>query len=95
LSADAGEGFGERLLARLEGRIGGRPAVETEGDDAGAVLSRVEARLGEGRLDAARAEAAALPEDAANAMSGWLAALAKADDARRGLSDWRAALAAN
>lgn len=95
LSAEAGEGFGERLLARLEGRIGGRPAIETEGADAGAVLSRIEARLGEGRLDAARAEAAVLPGEAATAMSGWLAALAKADDARRGLADWRAALEAN
>ena len=95
LNAEAGEGLADRMFAALQGRVGGRPAIETEGDDAGAVLSRVEARLGEGDLDAALAETAALPEAAKAEMTGWIAALGQASAARRALGDWRAALGAN
>ncbi|MEM7546737.1 MAG: hypothetical protein AAF367_14480 [Pseudomonadota bacterium] len=95
VEADAGDGFGSRLMARLEGRVGGRPAAETEGADAGAVLSRMEARLGEGQLNAVLTEAAQLPEVAAAAMSGWLARVETADTARAGLTQWRSALGAN
>lgn len=95
IDANAGEGFGNRFLAKLEGRLGGRPATETLGDDVGAVLSRMEARLREGDLSAARAEAAGLPPAASDAMSGWLASLERADAANAAFAEWRAALSAN
>lgn len=92
LESDAGEGFGNRFLAKLEGRLGGRPATETEGSEPGAVLSRMEARLREGELEAVSAEAEGLPEAAVSAMSGWLDQLRAAAAARRSFDDWRAAL---
>ncbi len=95
VEAEAGEGFGESLIARLSGRIGGRPATETEGPGAGAVLSRIEARLQEGRLAAAAEEAAQLPEPAAAAMQGWLEALRNAVEAAAALETWRAEATAN
>lgn len=95
IEAEAGDGFGAQFLARIEGRIGGRPATETPGDDAGAVLSRVEARLAEGRIGAAAKEAAALPETARAAMSAWLGDLDRAAAAAGGLTAWRATLGVN
>ena len=95
LEADAGEGTGSRMFASLQGRLGGRPSVETEGEDAGAVLSRIEARLKEGDAAAAQAEAATLPEAAKGAMTGWLASLDKSASARTALAEYRAALTAN
>lgn len=95
LEAEAGAGFGDRLLAKIEGRIGGRPAVETEGPEPGAVLSRMEARLREGNLAAVEAEAAGLPAPSTQAMAGWLAQLRAATAARAAFDDWRAALTAN
>jgi hypothetical protein len=75
LEAQAGEGFASRTMAKLQGRYGGRPSVETKGDDAGAVLSRIEARLKDGAADKALAEAQSLPAPARDAMAGWLADL--------------------
>lgn len=72
LEAEAGEGFAARTLAKLQGRYGGRPSVETAGDDVGAVLSRIEARMEDGAQDEALEEAAGLPETARAAMAGWL-----------------------
>lgn len=95
LKAEAGDNIGDRVLAAVQGRIGGRPAFETEGDDAGAVLSRIEARLNEGALEAALAEAEALPDAARSAMSGWIGALADAQGARSAFASWRDALTAN
>ncbi|MGB0507826.1 MAG: COG4223 family protein [Pikeienuella sp.] len=86
LQAQAGDGWADGVLASLEGRIGGRPSVETAGDDAGAVLSRIEARLREGRLIAAQAEAGALPEATTAAMGDWLSALNRAVAAENALS---------
>lgn len=92
LASEAGEGLGQRFLARLEGRLGGRPTEETEGDGVGAVLSRIEARVREAQFAAALDEAAALPEPAGAAMSDWLGGLSAAQGAKQGLADWRAAL---
>ena len=52
------------------------PSSEREGDSLEARLSRIEARIGEGDLEAALAEAEALPEAPAAAMAGWIDALA-------------------
>lgn len=92
LSAEAGEGMGDRLFARLQGRLGGRPTEETAGDGVGPVLSRIEARVEEGRLAAALEEAQGLSEPARAAMEGWLASLSRTAAAKQGLADWRAAL---
>ncbi|MFV0474636.1 MAG: COG4223 family protein [Pikeienuella sp.] len=95
MEAEAGDGFGAQFLARLEGRIGGRPAAETPGEDAGAVLSRIEARLGEGRIGAAAREAAGLPEATRAAMAAWLAELERAAAAQAGFAEWRSTLGVN
>lgn len=93
--AEAGNGVGEKLFAQVVGRIGGRPVTETEGDDAGAVLSRIEARLKDGQVADAAKEAATLPPASAEAMAGWLAELEAAAAARTGFDEWRATPAVN
>lgn len=95
MEAEAGEGAASKAIAGVLGRLGGRPAYEAEGDDAGAVLSRVEARLKEGDAETALAEARTLPTPAAEAMAGWIARLEGAAAARTALEDYRAQLATN
>lgn len=95
IEAEAGDGAASQAIAGVLGRLGGRPAYETEGDDAGAVLSRIEARLREGDAERAMVEARALPEPAAKAMAGWVAKLETAAAARAALTEYRAQLATN
>lgn len=95
LEEDAGDSLTGGVLAKLQGRLGGRPSVETDGDDAGAVLSRVEARLKAGRLADALSEASGLSEAAQSAMSGWLQELTRASDGAAAFADYRNALTAN
>ncbi len=64
---------GEKLTAFLRRQTNARSLVPKEGDGADAVLSRAEALLARGDLDAALSEATALPEEAQNVMSGWIA----------------------
>lgn len=92
LEENAGDGFAEGVFAKLQGRLGGRPSIETAGDDAGAVLSRIEARLKEGRLADAVAEAGGLSDAARAAMSGWLGDLARASDGAAAFAAWRDAV---
>ncbi|MCF3592408.1 hypothetical protein LZG00_00145 [Rhodobacteraceae bacterium LMO-12] len=78
---------GGGLGAFLKTQLGARSLEPREGDDPDAVLSRAEAAMNEGRLDAAITELDALPEDARAEMSEWLslaatrAAALKAADA--------------
>ena len=65
--ADGGGGLGGFLKAQL----GARSLEPQEGDDADAVLSRVEAAVKEGRLGDALAEAEALPEEAQAQLTDW------------------------
>lgn len=65
--ADGGGGLGGFLKAQL----GARSLEPREGDDADAVLSRVEAAVKEGRLGDALAEAAALPDEAQAPLKDW------------------------
>lgn len=95
MEAEAGDGATSRAIAGVLGRLGGRPAQETEGDGAGAVLSRIEARLHEGDPIRALEEARALPEPAAAAMQDWIAKLETAAAARSALAQYRAQLATN
>lgn len=95
LEEGAGDSFTGGVLAKLQGRLGGRPSVETEGDDAGAVLSRMEARLNAGRLADALSEASALSEAAQAAMSVWLKDLTRATEGAAAFAKYRDALTAN
>lgn len=63
---------GERLAAFLKKRTNARSLTPQEGDGADAVLSRAEARLGEGDLAAALSELEALPEAGQAALGAWL-----------------------
>ncbi len=76
--------------AFFRSRVSGRSLVEIEGSDADAVLSRIEARLREGRLNDAVQEAGTLPAEAAAELEGWvgeLRARAEALDGYRTLAD--------
>ncbi len=95
LEENAGDNFASGVFAKLQGRLGGRPSVETEGDDAGAVLSRIEARLKAGRLADALAEASGLSSTARTAMSDWLEDLTRAYDGAAAFAAYRDALKAN
>lgn len=64
---------GEKLTAFLRRQTNARSLAPKDGDGPDAVLSRAEALLASGDLDAALSEMAELPEDAQNAMSAWLA----------------------
>ncbi len=63
---------GERLTAFINRRTNARSLTEQEGDSPDAVLSRAEARLGEGDLAAAVAELDNLPEAGKAALENWL-----------------------
>ena len=54
-------------------QLGIRSLEPREGDDADAILSRADAAVSEGRLDAALSEIAGLPEVAQSALSDWTA----------------------
>lgn len=67
--------------AFLRSRVAGRSLVEREGDDADAILSRVEARLRRGNLEAALTEAEQLSGAPAETLSSWTADLRARHDA--------------
>lgn len=66
-------GDGNRLSAFLKSQLGARSTEPKEGTDADAVLSRAEAALREGRLEASLAELSALPESSQALMADWQA----------------------
>ncbi len=70
-AADAGEVGG--FTAFLRTQLGARSLEPREGDDPDAVLSRAEAAVKAGHLDAALAEIAALPPAGQQAMADWVA----------------------
>jgi hypothetical protein len=71
--AGAGEGLVARSRAFLEAQMASRSLTPQAGPAPDAVLSRMEDRLRQDDLDGALSEAAALPSEAATAMSDWLA----------------------
>jgi len=75
IRATVGEGTTDRITAWLSTQVSVRPTAETEGADVPAILSRVEARVGDGALAEALAEADSLPGPAAAALGPWLAEL--------------------
>lgn len=62
-----------RLWWSLKNIVAVRPVTESEGSSVGAVLSRAEARLNEGRLAAALAEIESLPVYSQTAIADWVA----------------------
>ncbi|WP_316014468.1 COG4223 family protein [Roseobacter sp. HKCCA0434] len=81
LSPEESDGVFGSAGAFLRSRLAGRSLTEREGDDADAVLSRVEARLDEGDLDAALSEAETLGEAPRAEMEAWLDELRTRRDA--------------
>lgn len=67
-----GASAGERFSAFLKRRTNARSLTPQEGDGPDAILSRAEARLGEGDLGAALGELEALSADAKAALGDWL-----------------------
>ena len=81
LAPSEGDGFLAGATSFLRARTAGRSLVEREGEDADAVLSRVEARLRRGDLDAAVAEAEQLSDTASARMRDWIGDLTARADA--------------
>jgi len=75
LSAEAGDDVLGQAGARLESMLAGRPKSEQDGSGQDAILSRIEARLQDGDLAAALAEAESLPDAGQAGMGDWLARL--------------------
>lgn len=67
---DGAEGVG-RITTFFANQLGARSVAPKEGDDADAVLSRAEAAVRSGDLNAALSELSALPEVAQGALSDW------------------------
>jgi len=71
---------GNRVNAFVRSQLGLRSLAPREGDDADAVLSRAEAALREGDLEATLAELDGLPDPAKAEMAAWVeAATARVD----------------
>ena len=92
--ARAGEGAGMQALGWLKSQIAGRPVAEQEGDDVGAITSRIAARVEDGDLAAALTEAETLPEPAKAGLGRWLDQLRARVAAEAALDDWRGKLGA-
>lgn len=73
LRDNMGQTWAERAQNFLRNQTGARSLTPREGGDPDAVLSRIEAGLRAGNLDAALTEVAALPPAAKTAMAGWIA----------------------
>ncbi|WP_375263597.1 COG4223 family protein [Palleronia sp.] len=87
IAATAGEGVADRFGAFIRAQTGARSLDEQAGDGPDAILSRAEARLNEGDLQAALDEIATLPEAGQEALSGWTARARERLAATQGLSE--------
>ncbi len=75
-----------RVASWLQSQVFVMPTEEQAGDDLAARVSRIEARLSEGELEAALAEAEGLPRAARRAMSDWTGALRRRVEAEAALA---------
>jgi hypothetical protein len=78
----ASGGFLEKLQANAEKLVRVRPVDGPAGNDAGAVIARIEAHAARNDVAAARAEVERLPPAAMQAAAPWLKAVAARDAAR-------------
>jgi len=88
--AEAGEGTGSQVFGWLRSQVAGRPTTEQAGDSAGAITSRIAARIGEGALADALTEAETLSPAAQAALGDWLTQLRARVTASAALTQWRA-----
>jgi len=99
ISADiqgrAGEGASSKVLGWLRAQVTGRPTTEQAGDDVAAVTSRIAARLREGALEEALAEAETLPPPTQSALGPWLDRLRARVEAEAAMSAWLTEIGAN
>jgi hypothetical protein len=94
VQVSTGEGTGLQALGWLRAQVAGRPTTEQEGDSVGAITSRIAARVGEGKLTEALAEAETLPEHSQAGLGGWLDQLRARVAAETALDGWRAQIGA-
>jgi hypothetical protein len=85
----------DRAMAFLRAQTGARSLTPREGDDPDAVLSRAEAALRAGDLDAALSELEGLPEAGASAMADWTTAAETRQSALAALTELRARIETN
>ena len=90
VQASAGEGSGLQALGWLRAQVAGRPTSEQPGDGVGAITSRIGARVVEGDLAGALAEAETLPAHGQTGLGDWLDQLRARVAADTALADWRA-----
>lgn len=85
---EAGADGGNALTRFFRAQTGARSVAPRAGDDPDAILSRANAEVEKGRIDAALTEMAALPESAksAPAMAGWLTRAQTYADAKAALN---------
>lgn len=95
IAATAGDGVADRFGAFIRAQTGARSLDEQAGDGPDAILSRAEARLNEGDLQAALDEIATLPEAGQEALSGWTARARKRLAATQGLSELNSSVTSN
>jgi len=69
----AGGSAGQRIGAFLQTQLGARSTVPRDGDGPDAILSRAEAAIAEGALNAALAELSGLPAAGQAEMADWVA----------------------
>lgn len=82
------DGFFDQTLAKLEGLVSVRRVDgQAEGTSADAVTSRAEAQFNDGNVDGALKELEGLSDEAAAAMSGWIADAKAHLDVEQALDD--------
>ncbi len=86
-SADETEEGGGGFASFLQNQLGARSVTPREGDDPDAVLSRAEAAVKNGDLDAALTEISALPEGAQSVLADWTSKAELRRDALSAASD--------
>ncbi|MCK8463334.1 hypothetical protein MUY35_05655 [Aliiroseovarius sp. S1339] len=75
------DGQMDRVTAFLRTQLGARSLEPKEGDDPDAILSRAEAALKDGRIDAALTELEAMPDAGKPALEAWIAQATARKDA--------------
>lgn len=93
LRATGGDGLGDRFYTFLKIQTGARSLDPQEGSDPDAVLSRAEASVEAGKIEAALQELAALPPEGQAEMAGWSEMAQKYMAADKALNDLVAAAA--
>ncbi len=94
VQAQSGGGISAQVFGWLRAQVTGRPTSEQAGDSVGAIVSRVGARIEDGDLDMALAEAETLPDHSQAAMGDWLVRLRGTVAAQAALESWLAEIGA-